>query len=348
MKKIFKTLAVLAAVAALGFGFVSCASDDDNGGSSGGGNGGGGNSNSALAVFTCNSGYDNRTLTFYNDSTFKAIVDDESETHAVGTYTLDSGNWENGTISMTATSGTKASTFTGTRTISEKKIIFSSKTYTLTGGSLKTPSESSESGTKQDEESGANDSGNGNDGNNNNGNGGAATNTGTATFTSSEFYGGTIKIEYKVDGTYLMTWSGFTTTNKGKGTYTLTGTFENGTIHQHQTHSSDTLDGEWVAEVEDNNLLVTNGSFTVQLEENGVLKNVTFTKTTSSSTGGTSDAGAGNNNGNGGASTDTGSSDSTEEIQLAFNSEELNNKVYEYYVKGNTDSTRHYVFTENK
>lgn len=49
MKKIFKTLAVLAAVAALGFGFVSCGdSGDDNNGSgspsSGGGNGGGGNS----------------------------------------------------------------------------------------------------------------------------------------------------------------------------------------------------------------------------------------------------------------------------------------------------------------
>ena len=49
MKKIFKTLAVLAAVAALGFGFVSCGdSGDDNNGSgspsSGGGNGGGGKS----------------------------------------------------------------------------------------------------------------------------------------------------------------------------------------------------------------------------------------------------------------------------------------------------------------
>lgn len=45
MKKIFKTLAVLAVVAALGFGFVSCGdSGDDNNGSgspsSGGGNGG--------------------------------------------------------------------------------------------------------------------------------------------------------------------------------------------------------------------------------------------------------------------------------------------------------------------
>lgn len=41
MKKLFKTLAVLAAVAALGFGFASCADDSDDGGSgSGGGNNG--------------------------------------------------------------------------------------------------------------------------------------------------------------------------------------------------------------------------------------------------------------------------------------------------------------------
>ena len=141
MKKLFKTLAALAVVAALGLGFVSCGdSGDDNNGNSGNNNTNPAQTETALAVFTCDSGYDKRTLTFNEDSTFKAIVDDESETHAVGTYTLDSGNWENGTISMTATSGTKASTFTGTRTISEKKIIFSSKTYTLTGGTKKIPS----------------------------------------------------------------------------------------------------------------------------------------------------------------------------------------------------------------
>ena len=337
--KLFLAVYALFAIGMLSVALVACSSGDDGGAPTGNsGNNGNGGSNSALAVFTCNTGYDNRTLTFYNDSTFKAIVSDSNTPHAVGTYTLDSGNWENGTISMTATSGTKASTFTGTRTISEKKIIFSSKTYTLTGGSLKTPSESNESGTKKDEDSGANDSGNG----------GPATNTGTATFTSTEFYGGTIKIEYKADGTYLMTWAlGSITTNKGKGTYTLTETFENGTIHQHQTHSSDTLNSNWIEDVEDNNLVVTNGSFTVQLKENGVLKNVTFTKTTSSSTGGSSDAGAGNNNGNGGASSDTGSSDSTEEIQLAFNSEELNNKIYRY-TTGRTDDWRYYIFTENK
>lgn len=39
MKKLFKTLAVLAAVAALGFGFASCADDSDDSGSSSGNNG---------------------------------------------------------------------------------------------------------------------------------------------------------------------------------------------------------------------------------------------------------------------------------------------------------------------
>lgn len=48
MKKLFKTFVALAAVAALGFSFVSCKNNDDDNGSgspsSGGGNGGGGNS----------------------------------------------------------------------------------------------------------------------------------------------------------------------------------------------------------------------------------------------------------------------------------------------------------------
>lgn len=122
--------------------FVACSDSGDDTSSGNGGNGSGG-SNSALAVFTCNSGNDNRTLTFYNDSTFKVIVSDEPEPQAAGTYTFDSGDWENGTISMTAISGTNADTFTGTKTISEKKITFSSKTYILTGGSLKTPSDES-------------------------------------------------------------------------------------------------------------------------------------------------------------------------------------------------------------
>ena len=153
MKKLFKTLAALAVVAALGFGFVSCGGGDDDSSSGGGGS----NSNSALAIFSCDAGYDQRTLTFFADSTFKVIVSDESEPQAAGTYKFVSGDWENGTISLNATSGEKQETFTGTKTISEKKITFSTKTYTLTGGTLKTPSDSTASETKKDDTTKATD-----------------------------------------------------------------------------------------------------------------------------------------------------------------------------------------------
>ena len=112
----------------------------------------------------------------------------------------------------------------------------------------------------------------------------------SAVFQSTRFYEGTIQVEYKADGTYLMTWSygdysAARATNKGKGTYTLDGTFENGTIHQHQTHSSDTLSSKWVEEVEDNDITVRDGKFTVDDIR------VTFTKVGSSSSSG-SDSGS--------------------------------------------------------
>ena len=131
--------------------------------------------------------------------------------------------------------------------------------------------------------------------------------SGSAVFQSTRFYEGTIQIEYKADGTYLMTWSlgdysAANATNKGKGTYTLDGTFENGTIHQHQTHSSDTLSSEWVEEVEDNDLAVKDGKFTVDIDEI-----VTFTKVGSSSSSG-SETGSGS--GSTGGSTSGGGSTS--------------------------------------
>ena len=137
MKKLFKTFVALAAVAALGFSFVSCKNNDDD---SSNNYTNPAQTETALAVFTCNSGYDTRTLTFYNDSTFKVIVSDEPGSQVAGTYKLVSGDWENGTITLTATSGYKQETFTGTKTITGKHITFSTKTYTLTGGTKKTPS----------------------------------------------------------------------------------------------------------------------------------------------------------------------------------------------------------------
>ena len=130
----------------------------------------------------------------------------------------------------------------------------------------------------------------------------------SAVFQSTRFYEGTIQIEYKADGTYLMTWSlgdysAERATNKGKGTYTLDGTFENGTIHQHQTHSSDTLSNEWVEEVEDNDLTVKDGKFTVDINST----TVTFTKVGSSSSSG---SGTGSESGSTGGSTSGGGSES--------------------------------------
>ena len=132
--------------------------------------------------------------------------------------------------------------------------------------------------------------------------------SGSAVFQSTRFYEGTIQIEYKADGTYLMTWSygdysAERATNKGKGTYTLDGTFENGTIHQHQTHSSDTLSSEWVEEVEDNDLAVKDGKFTVDINST----TVTFTKVGSSSSSG---SGTGSESGSTGGSTSGGGSES--------------------------------------
>ncbi|WP_296690591.1 SUMF1/EgtB/PvdO family nonheme iron enzyme [Treponema sp. UBA6852] len=129
----------------------------------------------------------------------------------------------------------------------------------------------------------------------------------SAVFQSTRFYEGTIQIEYKADGTYLMTWSlgdysAANATNKGKGTYKLDGTFENGTIHQHQTHSSDTLSSEWVAEVEDSDLAVKDGKFTVDIDEI-----VTFTKVGSSSSSGSE---TGSESGSTGGSTSSGGSES--------------------------------------
>lgn len=63
MKKFLKTLAVFAAVAALGFGFASC--DDDDDGGSGGGSG------SALVEFSrVNSDGETYTISFYSDNTY--------------------------------------------------------------------------------------------------------------------------------------------------------------------------------------------------------------------------------------------------------------------------------------
>ena len=60
---------------------------------------------------------------FYTDNTYEYIETvtlgsySEKETDSAGTYTIDSGDWDNGTITLNATSGKKLNSYTGKCTI---------------------------------------------------------------------------------------------------------------------------------------------------------------------------------------------------------------------------------------
>lgn len=95
MKKFLKTLAVIAAVAALGFGFASCSDDDD-----------GGSGSSALAAFTEIERGQIKTIYFYADNTWvKEIVypqmNNYTEKNMSGRYKLASGDFTNGKLDFT-------------------------------------------------------------------------------------------------------------------------------------------------------------------------------------------------------------------------------------------------------
>lgn len=79
MKKFLKTLAVFAAVAALGFGFASCDDDDDSG------------SGSVLVAFSrVNSDDETETISFYNDNSYAVhIYYEETNFGVVGIMDLD-------------------------------------------------------------------------------------------------------------------------------------------------------------------------------------------------------------------------------------------------------------------
>lgn len=80
MKKFLKTLAVFAAVAALGFGFASCADDDDDS-----------DSGSVLVAFSrVNSDDETETISFYNDNSYAVhIYYEETNFGVVGIMDLD-------------------------------------------------------------------------------------------------------------------------------------------------------------------------------------------------------------------------------------------------------------------
>ena len=98
MKKFLKALAVLAAVAALGFALASCSdSDDDDDGDGGSG---------ALAAFTYTKDYGRDTIYFYSDNTWKresvlTTVDNYTDWDMSGTYKLTSGDFTNGKLDFT-------------------------------------------------------------------------------------------------------------------------------------------------------------------------------------------------------------------------------------------------------
>lgn len=80
MKKFLKTLAVFAAVAALGFGFASCADDDDDSGSG-----------SVLVAFSrVNSDGETETISFYSGNTYAVhIYYEETNFGVAGIMDLD-------------------------------------------------------------------------------------------------------------------------------------------------------------------------------------------------------------------------------------------------------------------
>lgn len=90
MKKFLKTLAVFVAVAALGFGFASCADDDD---------GSGGGSSALVAFSRVNSDGETYTISFYSDNTYTMHMYSKSTEKGIaltmdldvqkGTYTGD-------------------------------------------------------------------------------------------------------------------------------------------------------------------------------------------------------------------------------------------------------------------
>ena len=94
MKKFLKALAVIAAVAALGFGFASCS--DDDGGDSG---------PSALAAFTYTKSYGTETTYFYANNNWECIETmpafNYTGTDYKGTYKLASGDFTNGKLDFT-------------------------------------------------------------------------------------------------------------------------------------------------------------------------------------------------------------------------------------------------------
>lgn len=100
MKKFLKALAVIAAVASLGFGFASCSNGDDDGD--------GGSGSGALAAFAHENTEQGMidTIYFYSDNTWvnESVItsmNNYTEKDMSGTYALTSGDFTNGKLDFT-------------------------------------------------------------------------------------------------------------------------------------------------------------------------------------------------------------------------------------------------------
>lgn len=226
-----------------------------------------------LAVFGCSNG----------DSSSESVRD-----FGKGTYKLD-GTFENGTIHLHQTHASSTSGWV--EHVEDMTLAVKDGKFTVDMGEIITFTKvgsSSSSGSGTGSESGSTGGTTSGGGSESGSTGGSSSGGGSSSesvvFQSSRFGDGTLQIEYKADGTFLMTlsegdYSAASARKFGKGTYRLDGTFENGTIHQRQTHSSDTNSSEWVEEevVEDETVTVKDGKFTVDAI------GLTFTKVGSSS-----------------------------------------------------------------
>ncbi|MCR4821551.1 MAG: hypothetical protein K5873_01600 [Treponema sp.] len=268
MKSLFKKSCILTLAAFMALSILSCSNDSGDDADAG---------SNTVAKFIYergNNGSAVNTLIFYKDGTFEFIEEKiwsanytEKDTSAKGTYKLDSGDWENGSVTLTATSGKKASTSSGTVTIKDKKLTFGSYTYTATftskvesDTSKDSSSSNSSDSTKNTESSSSNSSDstkntdssssnssdstkNTDSSSNNSSNSDKDTETSSGSKKLIATYSGyptvyginwpiLIIVKFYSDGTYTQDG-----VHDSKGTYTFeSGDFDNGNLTLHETH----------------------------------------------------------------------------------------------------------------
>ena len=125
MKKFLKALAVLAAVAALGFGFASCSDDDD-----------GGSGPSALAAFTSTVRGVTETIYFYENNTWECYENTMGhiDKDYSGTYAITSGDFTNGTLDFTVVEHNGEELGWKTASLEIKDSVFYLKIYDSSDG----------------------------------------------------------------------------------------------------------------------------------------------------------------------------------------------------------------------